>query len=94
MLPLSTSSMEAVLSFKFSRLERRMENLSLIHICHLEDIVQENHYVRRDGQQLRKMFEKECTHQSFEEWCEKFCRRKYNSDFSREMSRSVEARCV
>ena len=26
MLPLSTSSMEAVLSFKFSRLERRMEN--------------------------------------------------------------------
>ena len=58
--------------------------------CHLEDIGQENHYVRRAGKQLRKMFEKECVHQSFEEWCEKFCRRKYNSDFSREMSRSVE----
>lgn len=58
--------------------------------CRPEDIVQENCYVRKDGKQLRKMFEKECKQQSFEEWCTKFCRRKYNSDFSREMSRSVE----
>lgn len=58
--------------------------------CRLEDIVQENHYVRRDGVQLRKMFEKECAQQSFEAWARKFCRRKYDSDFSREMSRSVE----
>lgn len=58
--------------------------------CRLEDIVHENGYARKDGAQLRKMFQKECTSQSFEEWSQKFCRRKYNSDFSREMSRSVE----
>ena len=57
--------------------------------CRPEDIVQENRYVRKDGAQLRKMFEKECKQQSFEEWCKKFCNRKYHSDFSREMSRSV-----
>lgn len=58
--------------------------------CRLEDMVQENSYIRRDGKQLRQMFQKECTSQSFEEWSRKFCSRKYNSDFSREMSRSVE----
>ena len=58
--------------------------------CRLEDIVQENRYFRRDGKQLRKMFEKECAHQSFDEWCEKSAAESNNSDFSREMSRSVE----
>lgn len=58
--------------------------------CRLEDMVQENGYTRRDGSQLRSMFAKECTSQSFEEWSQKFCRRKYNSDFAKEMSRSVE----
>lgn len=58
--------------------------------CRLEDIVQENFYRRRDGEELRKMFEKETTHRSFEEWSRAFCERKYNSDFSREMSRSVQ----
>lgn len=58
--------------------------------CRLEDIVLENCYERKDGQQLRRMFEKECRTLSFEEWSRRFCERKYNSDFSREMSRSVE----
>lgn len=58
--------------------------------CRLEDIVQENFYRRRDGEELRKMFEKETEHRSFEEWSRAFCERKYNSDFSREMSRSVQ----
>ena len=58
--------------------------------CRLEDIVLENCYERKDGRQLRRMFEKECRTLPFEEWSRRFCERKYNSDFSREMSRSVE----
>lgn len=57
--------------------------------CRLEDIVQENGYRRRDGDELRRMFDKECKGVSFEEWSRRFCDRKYNSDFAREMSRSV-----
>lgn len=59
--------------------------------CRLEDIVQENTYQRRNGENLRKMFEKETVEKgkTFEEWTSAFCKRKYNSDFSREMSRSV-----
>jgi nitroreductase len=58
--------------------------------CRLEDIVQENYYKRREGKELRSMFDKETVHRSFEEWSQAFCNRKYNSDFSREMSRSVQ----
>lgn len=58
--------------------------------CRLEDMVQENVYQRRDGQQLRKMFDKETKNRSFEEWSQAFCKRKYNSDFLKEMSRSVQ----
>jgi len=58
--------------------------------CRFEDMVQENVYVKRDGQQLRKMFDKETENRSFEEWSQAFCKRKYNSDFSKEMSRSVQ----
>lgn len=59
--------------------------------CRLEDIVQENGYRRRDGTQLRKMFEKETIEKgkTFEKWTRAFCERKYNSEFSKEMSRSV-----
>lgn len=56
----------------------------------LEDIVSENTYQRKDGKQLRSMFEKECSQDKFDEWVTKFCNRKYNSDFSKEMTRSVE----
>ena len=58
--------------------------------CRLEDIVQENAYRRREGSELRRMFEKETKNRSFEEWAQAFCNRKYNSAFSREMTRSVE----
>ncbi|MBQ8536058.1 MAG: nitroreductase family protein [Clostridia bacterium] len=57
--------------------------------CRLEDIVQENTYVRRNGAALRRMFEKETRTKSFEEWSQAFCNRKYNSAFSQEMSRSA-----
>ena len=56
----------------------------------VEDIVSENTYERKSGEQLRKMFEKECSRQEYDSWMQKFCSRKYNSDFSREMTRSVE----
>lgn len=58
--------------------------------CRLEDIVCENTYHRKTGTELRHMFEKECRNCDFEEWSQRFCNRKYNSDFSREMTRSVE----
>ena len=57
--------------------------------CRLEDIVQENAYRRRDGSELRHMFEKETRVKTYDEWAQAFCQRKYNSDFSREMTRSV-----
>ncbi len=57
--------------------------------CRLEDIVQENVYRRKDGDALRRMFDKECKSVSFEAWSRGFCERKYNSDFAKEMSRSV-----
>lgn len=61
--------------------------------CRLEDIVQENTYYRRNGQELRKMFAKEYENKNqpkaYEQWSQAFCKRKYNSDFAREMSRSV-----
>lgn len=58
--------------------------------CRLEDIVQQNAYRRRTGAELRRMFDKETERRSFEDWSKAFCQRKYNSDFSVEMSRSVQ----
>ena len=53
-------------------------------------IVHENAYRRMAGPELREMFAGRTGGQSFEAWMSAFCRRKYDSDFSREMSRSVE----
>lgn len=55
----------------------------------LEDIICENTYQRKDGAALRKMFTGRCDGQTYNEWMKKFCNRKYDSDFSREMTRSV-----
>lgn len=55
----------------------------------LEYIVQENTYKAHDRETLQKMLEVKTTRQDYREWLQAFCRRKYNSDFSREMSRSV-----
>lgn len=57
--------------------------------CDLKHIVHENTYRSMDGAELRDMFGHECKNRTYEEWCSAFCKRKYNSDFSREMSRSV-----
>ncbi len=56
----------------------------------LEDVVFENAYPKAEECDLRSAFAGRCGEQSFEDWIEKFCRRKYESDFSREMNRSAE----
>lgn len=59
--------------------------------CRLEDIVCVDSYEEKDGAALRRLFEKEteAKGRSFEDWAQAFCKRKYNSDFSKEMTRSV-----
>lgn len=58
--------------------------------CPMDSIVFENGYPDRTAAQLRQMFQNKAVSQSFENWCAAFCNRKYNSDFSREMTRSVK----
>lgn len=58
--------------------------------CDLKHIVHENGYRRMDGEELREMLAPQAGQRSYEDWLSAFCKRKYQSDFSREMSRSVE----
>ena len=58
--------------------------------CDLQFIVHENRYQRMDGPKLRKMLAKNVGDQPYEAWMQAFCTRKYNSDFAREMNRSVD----
>ena len=55
----------------------------------MEQIVHENAYRSMDAAELKAMFEPRCGERGFEGWMQAFCQRKYNSDFAREMSRSV-----
>ena len=57
----------------------------------MEYIVQENTYHPHSPEELRSMFGIKCGERSYEDWMAAFCKRKYNSDFSREMTRSVTA---
>lgn len=52
----------------------------------MEFVVHENRYQEPDP---RNMFAQKS--EDFDDWIQKFCERKYNSDFAREMSRSVRA---
>lgn len=58
--------------------------------CPMEHIVHENTYRRMDADELREMLAGHAGQRPYEEWLKAFCQRKYQSDFSREMSRSVE----
>ena len=51
--------------------------------------VHENTYRRLSPEELKAMLLKNCREESYGEWIRKFCNRKYNSDFAREMTRSV-----
>jgi len=52
-------------------------------------IVRENTYHRMDAEELRQCLMKNCTPETYDSWIKAFCERKYNSDFSVEMTRSV-----
>ncbi|MBQ4089457.1 MAG: nitroreductase family protein [Clostridia bacterium] len=55
----------------------------------MEHIVHENAYRRMDAVELKKLYSPKAVARPYEDWMQAFCNRKYNSDFSREMSRSV-----
>lgn len=55
-------------------------------LCH---IVHENRYREMDGQELKELFSIRTTEKPYNEYMKAFCERKYNSEFSKEMSRSV-----
>lgn len=55
----------------------------------MHHIVHENSYRVMDGTELREMFTPRCGEKGFDAWMDAFCNRKYNSDFSIEMTRSV-----
>lgn len=57
--------------------------------CDRKHIVHENTYRSMDGEELREMFAYKCNNSTYDEWCSAFYNRKYNSDFAKEMSRSV-----
>ena len=56
----------------------------------IDRVVFENRYPEMDSQMLRDTFEVRSGSEPYEEWMKEFCRRKYDSDFAREMSRSAE----
>lgn len=62
---------------------KKPERVAMKHIVH------ENGYRKMDAEELREMFLHNAKARSYEEWMKAFCDRKYNSDFSIEMSRSV-----
>ena len=55
----------------------------------MEHIVHENAYRDMDAAELRRLYSPKAVARPYEEWMKAFCDRKFNSDFSREMSRSV-----
>ena len=59
--------------------------------CALSHIVHENAYRAMDADELRDMLEYQCGGTSYRDWLHAFCTRKYNSDFAKEMTRSVAA---
>lgn len=59
------------------------ERVELSHVVH------ENGYREMDAEELRGMFSSKAGSRTYEDYMKPFCERKYNSEFSREMTRSV-----
>lgn len=55
----------------------------------MEHIVHENGYRAMDGEELQHLFAPKWGNKAYEDSMQAFCNRKYHSEFSREMSRSV-----
>lgn len=58
--------------------------------CALEFIVHENGYRAMDAAELERALAWKAAPRPYGDWLSAFCARKYDSDFSREMTRSVE----
>ena len=56
----------------------------------MKHIVHENAYRPINADEKKEMWQYKTGVMSYEEWMKNFCNRKYNSDFSKEMSRSVQ----
>lgn len=59
--------------------------------CGIKHLVHTDSYREMDGNELREMLSYKAVGKSYEEWLTAFCNRKYDSDFSKEMTRSAEA---
>ena len=57
--------------------------------CEAKFLVHENSYRRMQADELRAMLGHKAAARPYEEWMRSFCDFKYNSGFSREMSRSA-----
>ena len=55
----------------------------------MKHIVHENAYRHMDAAELRELYSPKVANRTYEEWMQAFCDRKYNSGFSREMTRSI-----
>ena len=55
----------------------------------MKHIVHTDRYRCMDKAELKELFSPKAREKSYEDWMKAFCERKYNSDFSKEMSRSV-----
>ena len=58
--------------------------------CAMEHIVHENGYRDMDEDELLRMLSYKAGQRSYSDWLKSFCDFKFNSDFSREMNRSVK----
>jgi nitroreductase/FMN reductase (NADPH)/FMN reductase [NAD(P)H] len=56
----------------------------------LRQIVHQNSYRDMDAGELKQLLAAKHGEKPFEQWLQAFCQRKYNSDFSKEMTRSVQ----
>ena len=56
----------------------------------MQHIIHENGYRDMNAAELKNMLLVKSGNKNFEDWIKAFCNRKYNSDFSREMTRSVQ----
>ena len=63
---------------------KKPERADLKHIVHID------RYRHMDEDELREMLRKSMPDEEFDAWIKAFFKRKYDSDFSREMTRSVE----
>lgn len=63
---------------------KKPERADMKHIVHTDS------YRILDEDERRELFSPKASEKTYEEWMKAFCKRKYNSDFSVEMSDSVE----